>query len=44
MKGKVTMEPVVNIQGLHHAFGKDQLSKPVLLDINRAIQPGELSF
>ncbi len=36
------MEPVVNIQGLHHAFGKGQLSKPVLLDINLAIQPGEI--
>jgi putative ABC transport system ATP-binding protein len=33
------MEPVVNIQGLHHAFGKGQLSKPVLLDI-----PAKLSF
>jgi putative ABC transport system ATP-binding protein len=36
------MEPVVNIQGLHHAFDKGQLSKPVLLDINLAIQPGEI--
>ncbi|WP_017300807.1 DevA family ABC transporter ATP-binding protein [Nodosilinea nodulosa] len=36
------MEPVVDIQGLHHAFGKGQLSKPVLLDINLAIQPGEI--
>jgi putative ABC transport system ATP-binding protein len=36
------MEPVVNIQGLHHAFGKGALAKPVLIDINLAIQPGEI--
>ncbi|HZG37639.1 MAG TPA: ATP-binding cassette domain-containing protein, partial [Nodosilinea sp.] len=36
------MEPVVNVQGLHHAFGKGQLSKPVLVDIDLAIHPGEI--
>ncbi|PSR16713.1 ABC transporter [filamentous cyanobacterium CCP3] len=36
------MEPVVNIEGLHHAFGKGSLAKPVLIDINLAIQPGEI--
>ncbi|MBE9138426.1 DevA family ABC transporter ATP-binding protein [Nodosilinea sp. LEGE 07088] len=36
------MEPVVNSQNLHHAFGKGSLSKPVLLDINLAIYPGEI--
>ncbi len=36
------MEPVVNIGHLHHAFGKGELSKPVLLDINLTIWPGEI--
>ncbi|HSM83332.1 MAG TPA: DevA family ABC transporter ATP-binding protein [Nodosilinea sp.] len=36
------MAPVVNIQHLHHAFGKGQLAKPVLLDIDLAIHPGEI--
>jgi len=36
------MEPVVNIENLHHAFGKGQLAKPVLIDIDLAIAPGEI--
>ncbi|MFQ4138655.1 DevA family ABC transporter ATP-binding protein [Nodosilinea sp. PGN35] len=36
------MEPVVKIQGLQHAFGKGQLAKPVLIDIDLAIAPGEI--
>jgi putative ABC transport system ATP-binding protein len=38
------MEPVVNIQGLHHAFGQGQLSKPVLLDLISPFSPAKLSF
>jgi putative ABC transport system ATP-binding protein len=36
------MEPVVNIENLHHAFGKGPLAKPVLIDIDLAIAPGEI--
>jgi putative ABC transport system ATP-binding protein len=36
------MEPVVNIENLHHAFGQGQLAKPVLIDIDLAIAPGEI--
>jgi putative ABC transport system ATP-binding protein len=36
------MEAVVDIQGLHHAFGKGPLAKPVLIDIHLTIQPGEI--
>lgn len=36
------MEPVVEISHLHHAYGKGHLSKPVLIDINLTIEPGEI--
>jgi putative ABC transport system ATP-binding protein len=36
------MESVVAISRLGHAFGKGQLSKPVLLDINLTIGAGEI--
>jgi putative ABC transport system ATP-binding protein len=34
--------PVVAIQNLNHAFGRGNLRKPVLIDINLAIYPGEI--
>ncbi len=37
-----TMEPVISIQKLNHFFGKGDLSKQVLIDINLSIQPGEI--
>jgi len=36
------MEPVVTIDSLNHAFGKGRLRKPVLMDINLALYPGEV--
>jgi putative ABC transport system ATP-binding protein len=36
------MQPPVIIQNVHHAYGKGQLSKPVLLDINLKIESGEI--
>jgi putative ABC transport system ATP-binding protein len=36
------MKPVVEISHLTHAYGKGQLSKPVLLDINLTIGAGEI--
>jgi putative ABC transport system ATP-binding protein len=36
------MSPTVVIQNLNHAYGKGQLSKPVLLDINLTIEAGEI--
>jgi putative ABC transport system ATP-binding protein len=36
------MSPTVVIQNLNHAYGKEQLSKPVLLDINLTIEAGEI--
>jgi len=36
------MHPPVIIQNVHHAYGKGQLSKPVLVDINLKIESGEI--
>ncbi len=37
-----TLEPVLNITKLNHSFGKGALQKPVLLDIDLSIDPGEI--
>ena len=36
------MEPVVNVRHLYHPFGKGDLRKPVLDDVNLDIYPGEI--
>jgi MFS transporter, DHA3 family, macrolide efflux protein len=36
------MEPVISIQKLNHFFGKGDLAKQVLIDINLSIKPGEI--
>lgn len=36
------MEPVISIENLNHYFGKGQLRKQVLIDINLQINPGEI--
>ncbi|MCX7596329.1 MAG: ATP-binding cassette domain-containing protein, partial [Fischerella sp.] len=35
-------EPVVAVRNLNHAFGKGELRKPVLVDVNLDIYPGEI--
>jgi putative ABC transport system ATP-binding protein len=35
-------EPVIAIRHLNHAFGKGSLCKPVLLDVQLDIYPGEI--
>ncbi|NWF59786.1 MAG: DevA family ABC transporter ATP-binding protein [Fischerella sp.] len=35
-------EPVVAVRNLNHAFGKGELRKPVLMDVNLDIYPGEI--
>jgi putative ABC transport system ATP-binding protein len=35
-------EPVVTVRNLNHAFGKGELRKPVLVDVNLDISPGEI--
>jgi putative ABC transport system ATP-binding protein len=35
-------EPVVTVRNLNHAFGKGELRKPVLVDVNLDIYPGEI--
>jgi putative ABC transport system ATP-binding protein len=34
--------PIIQIQNLNHSYGKGILKKPVLTEINLAIQPGEI--
>ena len=34
--------PTIAIQNLQHSFGKVNLQKPVLVDINLSIDPGEI--
>jgi putative ABC transport system ATP-binding protein len=34
--------PTIQIQDLQHSFGKGNLKKPVLMDINLSIDPGEI--
>jgi putative ABC transport system ATP-binding protein len=34
--------PTIQIQDLQHSFGKGNLQKPVLIDINLSIEPGEI--
>jgi putative ABC transport system ATP-binding protein len=36
------MYPTIQIENLHHSFGKGNLQKPVLMDINLEIAPGEI--
>ena len=36
------MQPPVIIRNLNHAYGRGQLSKPVLIDINLSIEAGEI--
>jgi putative ABC transport system ATP-binding protein len=36
------MQPTIQIQDLQHSFGKGNLQKPVLIDINLSIEPGEI--
>jgi putative ABC transport system ATP-binding protein len=36
------MFPTIQIENLYHSFGKGNLQKPVLTDINLAISPGEI--
>jgi putative ABC transport system ATP-binding protein len=36
------MEPVVAIRHVNHAFGKGALQKPVLIDVDLEINPGEI--
>ncbi len=36
------MKPVISATNLHHAYGKGDLRKPVLIDINLKIYPGEI--
>ncbi len=36
------MVPTIQIENLHYGFGKGHLQKPVLIDINLAIAPGEI--
>jgi ABC exporter DevA family ATP-binding subunit len=36
------MEPVISIQNLNYSFGKRELTKQVLIDINLSILPGEI--
>jgi putative ABC transport system ATP-binding protein len=36
------MEPVIAVKNLNHAYGKGALKKPVLIDINLEIYPGEI--
>jgi putative ABC transport system ATP-binding protein len=36
------MQPPVVIQNVNHSYGKGQLSKPVLLDVNLTIEAGEI--
>jgi putative ABC transport system ATP-binding protein len=38
----MTGSPTIQIQDLHHSFGKGNLQKPVLIDINLSIDPGEI--
>jgi putative ABC transport system ATP-binding protein len=37
-----TIFPTIQIQNLQYSFGKGNLKKPVLLDINLSIDPGEI--
>ncbi|GAA6617082.1 hypothetical protein NUACC26_028910 [Scytonema sp. NUACC26] len=36
------MKPVISIKNLNHYFGRGQLRKQVLFDINLEINPGEI--
>ncbi len=36
------MHPTIQIENLYHSFGKGRLQKPVLMDINLEIAPGEI--
>jgi putative ABC transport system ATP-binding protein len=36
------MTPIIQVTNLNHAYGKGSLKKPVLNDINLAINPGEI--
>ena len=36
------MNPTVAISNLHHAFGKGNLRKEVLINVNLNINPGEI--
>jgi putative ABC transport system ATP-binding protein len=36
------MTPIIQVTSLNHAYGKGSLKKPVLNDINLAINPGEI--
>lgn len=36
------LDPVIAIRHLHHAFGSKALRKPVLIDVNLTIAPGEI--
>jgi putative ABC transport system ATP-binding protein len=35
-------QPIIAVQGLNHTFGKGSLAKPVLIDVNLNISPGEI--
>jgi putative ABC transport system ATP-binding protein len=38
----MSVPPTIQIQNLNHSFGKGHLEKPVLIDINLEIYPGEI--
>ncbi|AFY95040.1 ABC-type antimicrobial peptide transport system, ATPase component [Chamaesiphon minutus PCC 6605] len=38
------MQPTIQIENLHHSFGKGTLKIPVLNDINLEIHPGEITI
>lgn len=42
MNNNLTKEPAISIKHLNHYFGKGQLRKQALFDINLEIQPGEI--
>lgn len=39
-----TMKPVISVCHLHHYFGREELRKQVLFDINLDIYPGEIAI
>jgi putative ABC transport system ATP-binding protein len=38
----MSLTPVISIQNLNYSFGTGALRKPILMDINLSVNPGEI--